>query len=386
MIARSVHGAEWVCAAEVCSLIGTDDGVDVSRREVTFEIAALSPALLGLRTADDVYLTVGTVRGVGTTKDIPSAAGHAAAALDWDFALRQLRLVRQIPDAVRFDVVVSLEGKRSYNRYAMEAAVGSSLAPVLRAEFLERVPGRSMVVDPDLTVRVFVRGDHAVVALRLGPRPLHRRTYKTDTGPGTLHPPVAATMAALVALAVPEAGTVLDPFCGDGTVPIELAIARPKLRVVASDLDPRRAENACRNAGRAGVHIDVARADAAVVVETAAAGSVDAVLTNPPWSLAVDWAGQLRTDGGRFWHLLTLLLADGGFLCTVTDAGLEVPALLAGGGWAIGLRQQLRLAGRMVHLLLASPPGTAGAPQLPPEMERWRQRALQAGVVTESGF
>jgi len=381
VIARSVHGLEWVCAAEVCSLIGAEAGVELSRREVTFDVASVGPGLLGLRTADDVYLQVGVVQGVGSSKELPSAVGHAAAALDWESAVEQLRCVRQIPGAVRFDVVASLEGKRSYNRYAVEAAVGSSLATALRAVFLERGPSGAMTADPDLTVRVFVRGDQAVLAVRLGPRPLHRRAYKTDTGPGTLHPPAAAALAMISA---PETGTLLDPFCGDGTIAIEAAAIRPELRVIANDLDPQRVENARRNAGRAGVDIEVSCADAGAL--SMPPGAVDAVLTNPPWSLAVDLGGQLRVNGQRFWDMLPSLLAGPGILCTLTDAGLDVPDQLARGGWAIGLEQQLRLAGRMVHLLLASPPGAATAPRLPAELEQWRQRALRAGVVTERGF
>jgi len=381
VIARTVHGLEWVCAAEVSSLIGAEDRVELSRREVTFEFGALGPGLLGLRTADDVHLKVGAVQGVGSTKEVPPAVGHAAAALDWESAVEQLRAVRQIPDAVRFDVVASLEGQRSYNRYAVEAAIGSSLAAVLRGVFLERAPSGAMTGDPDLTVRVFVRGDQAVLAVRLGPRPLHRRAYKTDTGPGTLHPPAAAALAMISA---PETGTLLDPFCGDGTIAIEAAVIRPKLRVVASDFDPQRVENTRRNAGRAGVDIKVSCADAGAL--STPHGAVDAVLTNPPWNLAVDWSGQLSANGQRFWDMLPSLLAGTGILCTVTDAGLDVPERLARGGWAMGLQQQLRLAGRLVHLLLASPPGAATAQKPPAEMERWRQRALRAGVVTEHGF
>jgi len=305
VIARTVHGLEWVCAAEVSSLIGAEDRVELSRREVTFEFGALGPGLLGLRTADDVHLKVGAVQGVGSTKEVPPAVGHAAAALDWESAVEQLRAVRQIPDAVRFDVVASLEGQRSYNRYAVEAAIGSSLAAVLPGVFLERAPSGAMAGDPDLTVRVFVRGDQAVLAVRLGPRPLHRRAYKTDTGPGTLHPPAAAALAMISA---PETGTLLDPFCGDGTIAIEAAVIRPKLRVVASDFDPQRVENTRRNAGRAGVDIKVSCADAGAL--STPHGAVDAVLTNPPWNLAVDWSGQLSANGQRFWDMLPSLLAS----------------------------------------------------------------------------
>ena len=99
-------------------------------------------------------------------------------------------------------------------------------------------------------MRVAVRDGAVAAALRIAARPLHRRDWKLDTGPGTLHPPMAA---ALARLASPEPGrTVLDPFCGDGTIAIETALAFPEVRVVAHDLDPDRLDErrAQRRAGR----------------------------------------------------------------------------------------------------------------------------------------
>jgi tRNA (guanine6-N2)-methyltransferase len=378
VIVRSVHGLEWVCAAEVSALTGTDDGVKLGRREVVLSLPAVGAELLGLRTADDVFLAVGVVRDVGATKDTLAELGRACAKLDWESALARLRSVRPVPDHPRFDVVASLEGRRSYNRFAVEASVGSALAPVLCAEFLLRERAGRAGGEPDLTVRAFVRDDRATLALRLGGRPLHRRAYKTETGPATLHPPTAA---ALVAIAAPEAGTLLDPFCGDGTIAIEAARARPGLHVIASDLDPQRIANTRRNARRAGVEIEVSLADAEGLMLLP--GGIDAMVTNPPWSRAVNWAGQLAASHRAFWERLPSLL-EGGVLGSLTDVGLDVPDLLASSDWAIGLHQQLRLAGRVVHLLLASP--RAPAPVLSPALDRWRRLALETKVVTDTGF
>jgi 23S rRNA G2445 N2-methylase RlmL len=378
VIARSVHGLEWVCAAEVSALTGTDDGVTLGRREVVFSLPSVGADLLGLQTADDVFLAVGVVRDVRATKDTLPELGRASAKLDWESALSKLRSVRPVPDRPRFDVVASLEGRRSYNRFAVEASVGSALAPLLRAEFLLRGSAGRIGGEPDLTVRVFVRDDRAILAVRLGARPLHRRAYKTATGPATLHPPTAA---ALVAIAAPAAGTLLDPFCGDGTIAIEAALARSGLDVKASDLDPQRIANTRRNARRAGVDIEVSLADAEGI--ELPPGGIDAMVTNPPWSRTVDWSGQLAASHRAFWDGLPPLLG-GGVLGSLTDADLDVPDLLARSGWAIGLRQQLRLAGRVVHILLASP--RAPTPRLPPALDRWRRLALETSVVTDTGF
>jgi tRNA (guanine6-N2)-methyltransferase len=380
IIARSVHGLEWVCAWEAATGGAAVSGVRLSRRQVDFEVGSVGPWLLGLRTADDVFVRLAEIDGVGRTKGALPALGLAAAALDWRRALGCLRAVREVSEHGSFDVVASIEGRRSYNRFGVERSVGLAIAPVLGARFLERDGTGRASADSDYTVRVFVRDDQATIAVRLGARPLHRRAYKVSTGPGTLHPPVAAALAALGA---PPAGRLLDPFCGDGTIAIEAALARPQLRIVASDIDPLRVRNARENAGQAGVDIEVRLADAATFAEGEA--SADAIITNPPWNQAVSASGRLRASGHGFLDSLAGVLGPGGVLCCIADAELGVPDLIAWRGWRLGLVQRIRLAGRIADVSLAAPPG-GPVPRFSAGLAVWREEALAAGVVTESGF
>jgi 23S rRNA G2445 N2-methylase RlmL len=251
---------------------------------------------------------------------------------------------------------------------------------VLGATFAERDGNARAGADSDYTVRAFLHDDLATMAVRLGRRPLHRRPYKVSTGPGTLHAPVAA---ALVAVAAPAVGTLADPFCGDGTIAIEAALGHPQLRIAASDLDPVRVRNASENAARAGVDIGVRLADAASFADSAA--DVDAIVTNPPWNQAVSPGGQLRTSGQQFFDSLAGALGPDGAVCCITDADLSVPTLAARRGWRLGLQQRIRLAGRVADVSLAAPPGRP-VPSVPASLSGWRQQAIAAGVVTESGF
>jgi tRNA (guanine6-N2)-methyltransferase len=376
IIARSLHGLEWVCAAEVSALTGAAD-LSLGRREVAFRVGAAGPSLLGLRTADDVFMAAGTAAGIGSAKTDLDSLGAAAAGLDWRGVLDLVRGVRALPESGTFDVVVSLDGKRGYNRFAAERCLGRALAPELGFLFAERVSNQAQMVRTDLTVRTFIHADSALIAVRLGAGPLHRRGYKTSAGAGTLHPPAAA---ALAAIAAPPRGTLLDPFCGDGTIAIEAAIARPGLRVLASDLDQARVASATSNALLAGVGISVSRADAGSLRCEA-----DAVVTNPPWDRAIGWSGRLRESPGAFWRKVPDLLGANGTLCTLTDAGLEVPDLLAADGWAIAVWQRVRLAGRLADLLLAAP-RWAKTPELPADLREWRARAIAAGVISDTGF
>src|SRR5205807_1261372 len=165
-----------------------------------------------------------------------------------------------VPSNPDLDVVASVEDNDSLTRFVVEHAVGPRLAGELGGRYLRRTPAGRDAGSPGITARIFVRGGDVVATLRLGAAPLHRRAYKQNTGPGTLHPPLAAALAQLAAPAPGE--HVLDPFCGDGTIAIEAALAFPDAHVDGSDIDADRLANAGRNADRAGVAVAWRRADA----------------------------------------------------------------------------------------------------------------------------
>ena len=381
ILVRSVRGLEWVAADEVSARLPAAEGIAMSPREVSFRLPGPDPAVLGLRTVDDAFLTVGTVRGVGPTKEAPLAAARRIGGLDWAGSLDRLGRIRALPGRPRFDVVASLEGRHSYNRFTLENAVGAALAPVIGGAYLARTTEGRQAGEPDLTVRVFVRSGEATVALRLADRPLHRRRYKQDTGAGTLHPPVAAASARL---ADPAAGAVVaDPFCGDGTIAIETALSYPNVRVTASDIDPVRLGNAARNCARAGVEVALSHQDAGRLDWPER--SVDAILTNPPWNVTVDARGLLRRSLDRFWQQLPGLLTPAGRLCLLADVQLNAPDQLRRLRYRVTLATQARVGGRVLHVLLCAPPRQA-RPGIPNGLAGWRQRALAEGVVTETGF
>jgi predicted methyltransferase len=142
-------------------------------------------------------------------------------------------------------------------------------------------------------------------------------------------------------------------------------------------------QNARQNARRADVEIDLQEADAAAVAEKYS--DVGAIITNPPWNQAVAAGGRLQASGRRFWDSLSRVLGPDGVLCFLTDVGLDVPDLIAQRGWQLGMKQRIRLAGRVADVSLAAPLGRP-APALPAGLADWREEALARGVVTETGF
>lgn len=395
VVARCVHGLEWVCAAEVSRSGATD--VRMGRREVSFSTD--EPA--ALRTADDVLVAVdreparpdrgsaaaGADNRTAAADNRPAAAADnrsdvaglaaALAELPWAAAVDAVRTVREIPPRPVIDIVAAVEGRRRFTRHDVENALGPLLARRLRGSYLRRTAAGREPGNPDLTCRVFVRPDGATAAVRLTRTPLHRRPWRLDVGPGALHPPVAAAMVDLA----PGSGALLDPFCGDGTIVIEAALTGTWTDCAGSDADPDRLAAARRNAGRAAVDARWTRRDAGELPP----GDARAVVTNPPWNLAVDAVGALTGGLDPFWDRLPGALADGGVFVGITAAELDAPETLRRRGYGVALGVQLRLAGRLCHLTVAAPPGAAAA-TLPPAAAAWRARAIADGVVTETGF
>jgi tRNA (guanine6-N2)-methyltransferase len=391
LTARCVRGLEWVLAAEVAERDDTGE-VRLSERQVFFESSAPNPDLLGLSTADDLLLDLGALRGIDHTRAALGELADELGGIDFDAALVQLEDMRPLPAKLSFDVVASLLGRRNYNRFAVEDAAGAAIEDTLGARYVSRNPdaggdAAGDTAETDVTVRLSLRDDTVEVALRVPHKPLHRRPWKLDTGPGTLHPPLAAALARIGGTAVPvnsdaanrdSAATgpiiaAIDPFCGDGTIAVETALAFPGATVLAADLDAGRLGNARANAERAetSARIHFVRADAGVAAWDE--GRFDLVVTNPPWNRVVGAAGSLADSLylDPFWQRLSAALGPGGRICTVAEVELGVPGLLRGVGYSVALAQTIRLAGRISHVVLATPPGFAEV-ALPPALSRWR--------------
>jgi 23S rRNA G2445 N2-methylase RlmL len=379
LIARTVRGVEYIVADEIESLgLAT---VTQHPREVTFQAGKVVPALAALQTPDDLFLSVGDVTGVGHWKDVVPWLAQYARRWDWGDAVNVVGRLRKLPERRRFDVVASLLGRRNYSRFDVEDEVGSALSDMLSSRYVSRRGDAHDMPQVDLTVRVFINGDRATFALRLADSPLHRRQYKQDAAPGTLHPPMAAALGRLLAAKTGE--TVVDSFCGDGTIPIEIGRLSPGAVVHGSDRDPARVRNAIANAKRAGVAVDMTTADAGEL--GFADGTVDLVVTNPPWNIAVDATGLLAGGLGRFWAEVERVLSPTGRMGVIMDADLDAVNQLRRRGFAITLVQSVRLAGRLSEIIVCTPPGRPSW-KLPDGIAVRRQEALKLGLVTATGF
>jgi tRNA (guanine6-N2)-methyltransferase len=143
LLARTIHGLEPVVADELLQR-GLGRVERVRHREVWFTTPRLGPELLTVRTADDLFVLAAVVAGVGRARrDLRRLAGAAAAAPARELlALRRAAL--PTPGGVGgVTVTASFLGRRNYNRYDIEDAVGEQLAATLGVPYHARRAGRT---------------------------------------------------------------------------------------------------------------------------------------------------------------------------------------------------------------------------------------------------
>jgi len=338
VLARTVKGLEGLLADQL-----TQHRVGVIERfrprEVLFGTGHdLEAALPGLRVADDAFVVAASITGAGPRK---SSLGQLASQLDPG----RIRAVASAvlasggwgPGPGPVDVVASIAGPHDYSRYDVEDRVGAALGKILGRAYASRrgIPGPRQAA---MSWRVSIIDGEAIVGLRWGARPLHRRAYRQATVPGALHPPVAAAMAAISGA---RHGVLLDPFCGSGTILIESGLQAPLLHLVGLDLNPAALAVAAGNARRAPIGVTLVRCDSAWL--PVAAGSADVMLANPPWGIQVQAGGQL--SGLRDWMRLLDALRPGGTL-VVADDRPETAARLSRCGLRLTRDLPISLHGR----------------------------------------
>lgn len=320
LVARCVRGLESAVAAEILRFPDTAV-TGLRHREVRFRASGSPPSP---RTADDVFLFAARRPDIGPARRSLGLLTELVTGSDIAALLRLRRTATGSAAPTGIDVSASFLGSRGFNRYDAEDAVGQALSRRIGVPHHSRREG--VPVPPGhWGWRLTLDGEHATLMLRAGDRPLHRRAYKRHTVPGTLHPPVAAAMAAMAELR--PGAVVVDPCCGAGTLLAEAAVLEPAARCLGFDLSGRALDAA--RANTRGLPVTVERGDAGRL--PLADGSVDRVLCNPPWGGQVPARGALAGAPERWWRELRRLLApDGTAVVLLPGAGQLTAALDAG--------------------------------------------------------
>jgi 23S rRNA G2445 N2-methylase RlmL len=339
-LARSIHGLEWLAAAE----IETDLNASVrsiGHREITFQ-APLDAAVLALGSIDDLFLLCGKIDRIGRGRLDLARLAAGLGSLPLLRALERIERLRPIRRSRGFEVIGSFLGRRNFNRSEMEICAGSAIAEITAMPFCRHEAGDAD--ERDLSWRIHLRDGEAVVALRVAQRPLHRRGYRVSSMPGALHPPVAYAMNLLSGAQSPC--HILDPCCGSGTLLIEARRLAPDAFLVGSDIH----SSSLRAAAGNGLNANCRWVQADLGYLPYRDGFADCVLANLPWGRTVAADGGIRGREGLAVREAMRVLAPGGNAVFLTPLAQAI----AGDGCALLWSIPIRLAGYWASIQIVS--------------------------------
>lgn len=152
----------------------------------------------------------------------------------------------------------------------------------------------------DCHVRVDVIDRTVLVGVQLTEASLSKRFPRVYNPPTALKPNVAYAMLRWT-IGERAQGSLLDPFCGAGTVLLEAAVLHPELALHGSDVDPRCVEGTVSNAEAVGLagRLDVRCCDVRDLAE-GWGRRFDWVVTNPPYGVRLGRGWNF----GRFYECL----------------------------------------------------------------------------------
>jgi 23S rRNA G2445 N2-methylase RlmL len=133
--------------------------------------------------------------------------------------------------------------------------------------------------------------------------------YRRQSLPASIHPVTAASVMRICYPYMEENASVLDPFCGSGTMLIERGYIKAARSLVGVDISPAAIKAACENRKHSGLKIALIKADITVY----SGGQYDEIVANMPFGIRVSdhdlnltlykaFAGKLETllkSGGR---------------------------------------------------------------------------------------
>ncbi len=213
-------------------------------------------------------------------------------------------------------------------------------------ERLERFGKPKVNLDhPAVIFRAELIGDVFFLGIdTTGDSSLHKRPWRVYDHPAHLKASIAN---ALIELAKPDGGSFIDPFCGSGTIPIELALRGYEGEITCLEKFRKHLHGAKMNALSAGVYnkIEFILGDATKLSEYVE--SVDFAVSNLPYGLKIGRKSMIpRLYMDFFGELAKLLEKRGVFITTEKRA---ISRAIEENGFKIKHHRLIGHGGLMVH-------------------------------------
>lgn len=236
-----------------------------------------------------------------------------------EFNLRPDDDAEQFATALHSIEVPALEGASSFRVSSVRSGTHRFASPEIEraagAVLQQRYGVPVNLSNCEVDVRLDVIGSHCLVGVQLNHVRLDRRFDRVYRPRVSLRASVAFALLQLgrVDVAVGRdtaaggnsagrAFTILDPFCGSGTILLESASCYPDARVIGVDWESEAVDGARRNAVHNGLsdRISILHGDARALHSLLSPGSVDIIVTNPPYGIRLAKTTDFRSLYGRF--------------------------------------------------------------------------------------
>ncbi|MFB6351756.1 MAG: methyltransferase domain-containing protein, partial [Bradymonadaceae bacterium] len=184
----------------------------------------------------------------------------------------------EMTDAETFRVTSNRYGEHDFTSVDVQRAAGGGVDCHYSASVdLE---------DYDVDVRVDVQQNRCLVGIQYTKESLSTRFPHVYAPRASLKSNVAYGMLQLAHVPTHDPETLLDPFCGAGTVLMETAEVYPEIALYGSDISERAVRGATANIETAGLDdhvVDIQQGDARELYRRHDRGAIDLIVTNPPY-------------------------------------------------------------------------------------------------------
>ncbi len=353
LYAMTHGGIESTAAEEITRDIG-GEVKKTARGLVVFRVNELTDKVLSLRTTEDVFLMAwGTGSLTYKNEDLETIRAWTARKPDWEHLFKLHHKIRpKTKGRPTYHIVCQMQGEHGFRRADARAAFMEGLAG--------KIPHGWHYSNENAWLEIWltIYSKTAVCGVRLSDRTMRHRAYKLDHVIASLRPTVAAAMVRLAGIG-PEM-TVLDPFCGAGTIMAEtITVAEQrskagKVRVIGGDIDPNAVFVTSQNLANVG-RADLARWDATALPLEAA--SVDRIISNPPFGKQLESIEKIGPLYEAAAEEMNRVLKPGGraVLLAMEHEGLK--RVLQSHRWAQVRQTRIRLLGLPSVLSVWNKPG-----------------------------
>lgn len=340
--ARTLHGLEDISWRDISA--HTDSKlIQLSHRSIEFSSTGDASDLLRLRGIEDVFVLVGKISNLTHERSALGLIEEQIRKLSLSAAIETCKQVREITRPFAYSVTASFVGSRNYNRWELAEAVAKGLSKRHDWSYIDT--RATPFPAHDINIRLVIEADRALLGIRLGSAPLHKRPYKQLHVEASLNPILAYHMVRMSRLRAGEC--LLDPMCGAGTIPIEAAFAEPEAIVLAIDIDAEAIQAAKENASLANASVAIQQGSA--INSNLESGSIDAIVCDLPWG------GQSELEGGSLNQMCAefiRLLKPSGRMVLLTEHPDDVRKAFEAAAFTVECPLTVSLHGKHPSILL----------------------------------